>query len=105
MQFCKWISDSFWKDVSTLWSQLLNETLQEKAAQVPPIGPASPPGRAQEVPPSQDAAVRMHLGRDDKMSHFIQYPASAWEKEGMQMVQETVPFRSEKPQIKAYFFC
>lgn len=45
----------------------------------------------------------MHLGRDEKMPHFIQYPASPREKEGMQMVQETVPFKSEKPQIKAYF--
>lgn len=38
----------------------------------------------------------MHLGRDDKAPHFIQYPARALEKEGMQMAQETVSFQKWK---------
>lgn len=31
IQFCNWISDSFWKDFSTRSSQLLNETLKRES--------------------------------------------------------------------------
>lgn len=77
--------------------------LKEKAGQAPTHQPD--PGQSQEpAHPTPAAALEDALGQRGQMPHFIQYPAGVWEKEGMQMVQETVSFQKWKATDQSLLF-
>lgn len=102
IQFCKRISDSFWKDFSTRSSQLLNESLKEKAVQVPTQQSCQTPGAEHRSCPLTSCCTGGCIWAE--MTKRLTLSSIQRERRKVcKWSRKLFPFRSEKPQIKAYF--
>lgn len=113
IQFFKWISDSHWKDFSTHSSQLLIETLKGKAVQVPTpsdlLGslPGQSPGGCHSTKSClQRCCIGGCIWADvPKLLTLSSTQREPERRNWCRWSRKQFPFRIEKQQTKAYFFC